>query len=33
VLPEALRPTMIKADGSVLLDADAGGYKPLDCKQ
>jgi endonuclease len=30
-LPEALRLIMIKADGSVLLHADAGGYKPLNC--
>jgi RecB family endonuclease NucS len=29
VLPEALRLIVIKADGSVLLHADAGGYKPL----
>jgi RecB family endonuclease NucS len=29
VLPEALRLIMIKADGSVLLHADSGGYKPL----
>jgi endonuclease len=29
VLPEALRLIMIKADGSVLIHADAGGYKPL----
>ena len=29
LLPEALRLIMIKADGSVLLHADAGGYKPL----
>lgn len=29
VLPEALRLIMVKADGSVLLHADAGGYKPL----
>jgi RecB family endonuclease NucS len=29
VLPEALRLIMIKSDGSVLLHADAGGYKPL----
>ena len=29
VLPESLRLFMIKADGSVLLHADAGGYKPL----
>ena len=28
-LPEALRLIMIKADGSVLLHADSGGYKPL----
>jgi endonuclease len=29
VLPEALRLLMVKADGSVLVHADAGGYKPL----
>jgi RecB family endonuclease NucS len=28
-LPEATRLVMIKADGSVLVHADAGGYKPL----
>src|SRR3954465_13915430 len=28
-LPEALRLIMLKADGSVLVHADAGGYKPL----
>ncbi len=28
-LPEALRLIMIKADGSLLVHADAGGYKPL----
>ena len=28
-LPEALRLGMLKADGSVLVHADAGGYKPL----
>jgi RecB family endonuclease NucS len=28
-LPEALRLVVIKADGSVLVHADAGGYKPL----
>jgi len=28
VLPEALRLLMIKADGSVLVHADSGGYKP-----
>jgi endonuclease len=30
-LPEALRLIMVKADGSVLVHADAGGYKPLNC--
>jgi hypothetical protein len=29
LLPEALRLIMIKADGSVLVHADAGGYKPF----
>jgi RecB family endonuclease NucS len=28
VLPEALRLIMIKADGSVMVHADSGGYKP-----
>src|SRR6478609_1209268 len=28
-LPEALRLLMVKADGSVLVHADSGGYKPL----
>jgi RecB family endonuclease NucS len=28
-LPEALRLVMVKADGSVMVHADAGGYKPL----
>ena len=28
-LPMALRLVMVKADGSVLIHADAGGYKPL----
>ena len=28
-LPEALRLIMLKADGSVLVHADAGGFKPL----
>ena len=28
-LPEAVRLVMIKADGSVLIHADSGGYKPL----
>ena len=31
VLPEALRLIMVKSDGSVLLHADAGGYKPSNC--
>ena len=30
-LPEALRLIIVKADGSVLVHADAGGYKPLNC--
>jgi RecB family endonuclease NucS len=29
VLPESMRLLMLKADGSVLVHADAGGYKPL----
>jgi RecB family endonuclease NucS len=29
VLPEAVRLIIIKADGSVLVHADSGGYKPL----
>jgi RecB family endonuclease NucS len=29
LLPEAVRLLIIKADGSVLVHADAGGYKPL----
>jgi RecB family endonuclease NucS len=29
VLPEALRLLMIKEDGSILIHADSGGYKPL----
>jgi hypothetical protein len=28
-LPPATRLLMLKADGSVLVHADAGGYKPL----
>src|SRR5437764_3911924 len=28
-LPEAVRLLMFKADGSVLVHADAGGYRPL----
>jgi RecB family endonuclease NucS len=30
-LPEALRLLIFKADGSVLVHADQGGYKPLNC--
>jgi endonuclease len=29
VLPESVRLVMVKSDGSVLVHADAGGYKPL----
>ena len=29
VLPDSTRLVMLKADGSVLVHADAGGYKPL----
>jgi endonuclease len=29
LLPEALRLIMVKTDGSVLVHADSGGYKPL----
>jgi RecB family endonuclease NucS len=29
MLPESLRLIIVKADGSVLVHADAGGYKPL----
>jgi endonuclease len=32
VLPEATRLLLVKADGSVLVHADAGGYKPLNCR-
>ena len=28
VLPEALRLLMLKADGSVMVHADTGGFKP-----
>src|SRR5512132_2304374 len=28
-LPESTRLVMLKSDGSVLIHADAGGYKPL----
>ena len=30
-LPEALRLVVLKADGSVLVHADTGGFKPLKC--
>ncbi len=30
-LPESTRLLMLKEDGSVLVHADAGGYKPLNC--
>jgi hypothetical protein len=30
-LPEAVRLLVLKADGSVLVHDDAGGYKPLNC--
>jgi RecB family endonuclease NucS len=29
VVPESTRLLLLKADGSVLVHADAGGYKPL----
>src|SRR6202158_2248645 len=29
LLPESLRLIIVKSDGSVLVHADAGGYKPL----
>ena len=32
-LPESTRLLMLKADGSVLVHADAGGYKPLNCSR
>ena len=31
VLPEAVRLLVFKAEGSVLVHDDAGGYKPLNC--
>ncbi|MDX6724298.1 MAG: endonuclease [Solirubrobacteraceae bacterium] len=31
VLPEALRLLMIKSDGSVMVHADTGGFKPQNC--
>jgi RecB family endonuclease NucS len=31
VLPESTRLLMFKSDGAVLVHADAGGYKPLNC--
>jgi endonuclease len=30
-LPEAVRLLVSRADGSVLVHADSGGYKPLNC--
>jgi RecB family endonuclease NucS len=30
-LPESTRLLILKVDGSVLVHADAGGYKPLNC--
>jgi RecB family endonuclease NucS len=32
-LPEAVRLLVFKADGSVLVHADSGGYKPLNCEE
>jgi RecB family endonuclease NucS len=32
LLPEALRLLMIKSDGSVMVHADTGGYKPQNCR-
>ena len=31
VLPESTRLLIVKSDGSVLVHADAGGFKPLNC--
>ena len=31
LLAEALRLLMIKSDGSVMVHADTGGYKPQNC--
>jgi endonuclease len=31
VLPEALRLLMVKSDGSVMVHAHTGGYKPSNC--
>ena len=31
VLPEALRLLMLKSDGSVMVHADTGGFKPQNC--
>jgi endonuclease len=31
VLPEALRLLMLKSDGSVMVHADTGGFKPHNC--
>jgi RecB family endonuclease NucS len=32
VLPEALRLIMVKSDGSVMVHADHGGFKPSNCR-
>ena len=31
ILPASTRLLMLKEDGSVLVHADSGGYKPLNC--
>ncbi len=31
VVPESTRLLILKSDGSVLVHADAGGFKPLNC--
>ena len=31
-LPESTRLLMVKEDGSILVHADAGGYKPLNSR-
>ena len=31
LLPEALRLVMVKSDGSVMVHADTGGFKPQNC--
>jgi RecB family endonuclease NucS len=32
LLPEALRLLMVKSDGSVMVYADTGGFKPQNCR-